>query len=123
MARVISDYDFHFEVAKITKLHKPRIEMTIGSLFSKKKRKPTYVEVKEVCTPCFNICPEENKWKDSHILPPLEANSEQELYDKLEAMLQKLIKFINSPIHQCEHCNGSGLVPEDVKTIKEIMEG
>ena len=40
------------------------------------------------------------------------ANTESELKEKIDALLENLIAVINEPLNFCEHCNGTGYTQE-----------
>jgi len=38
------------------------------------------------------------------------ANSQQELKSKIDKYCEDVIKFINTPLKECKHCNGTGII-------------
>lgn len=43
-------------------------------------------------------------------IQPIVANSQQELKDKIDEYLKKLMAYINEPLVECERCGGTGYV-------------
>jgi hypothetical protein len=122
VARVSSDFDFHFKVEKLIPLAtQAEYKVDINEpglfdvLFSKKRpkrKKPKYetryrthrsVEV-------YNIAPKEAKY-GATVIKGLEASSHAELDSKINEYLENLIEYINEPITDCPHCKGMGVVP------------
>jgi hypothetical protein len=92
-ARIVSDYDFCFEVDKLIPTRKPNGEA--GG----------YREIK-----IFKMTDEGHRYKGYTPIPSISANNEKELKDKIDSFLNGLISYINEPLVKCEYCNGFGYV-------------
>lgn len=114
VATITSNFDFCFTVKKRIKLAKVK-KYTVDvncDFFSKRKRKPKYVEKqkKEVLEECFEMTHEKENYKGYTPIKGFKANSQAELKEKIDTYLSDLIDFINKPLEQCKHCDGNGVV-------------
>lgn len=110
-ARVTSDYKFHFEVHKIIDLHEPKhaqkeiLTPTGRSYKSKKYRKYT---VTQRTYSVFNMyC----NWRGyGPDITPFSGESHQDLQEKIDNYLKELMEMINTPLVDCPHCKGMGVI-------------
>lgn len=110
VAKISSDYDFCFEVKKVVPLIEPR-KFSYTNPFARTKRERNKVQFgvstfKEISI--FEMTHAQSKYDKYTVIPEMFANSESELKEKLDDFLEDLTSFINEPLCQCEHCNGTG---------------
>lgn len=112
IAKITSNYDFCFEVAKIIPLIEPKT-ITYNNIFAQNKREKNkihttikkYNELK-----IFSMTSMREKYKGYPVIPEMCANNETELKEKVDMWLEGLIKLINEPLCQCPHCKGLGYI-------------
>lgn len=113
-AEITSDYDFCFTVKKKIPLSEPE-KYTVDvnyNIFSKRKKKPKY-ETRfrtDRSAEIFEMTPASSKYNNYTVISGLRANDHEELKEKLDLYLNDLIDYINSPVEDCPHCNGRGVI-------------
>lgn len=112
VAKIISNYDFCFEVVKIIPLIEPKI-ITYSDIFAKSKREKNKVHTtikKYNEQKIFSMTSMRETYRNYPIIPEMCANSETELKEKVDMWLENLIKLINEPLCQCPQCKGLGYI-------------
>lgn len=119
VAEITSDYDFCFTVKKKIPLAKPYSYQTDvnNNIFSSRKRKPKYetrlVNTKsvEVFEMTHNLAGNNGKGYDRYtLITPFEAENQEALKEYIDTYLQHLISVINTPLCECDKCNGTGVL-------------
>ena len=123
VATIDSDYDFCFNVKKRIKLaevKKYKIDIN-NNIFSKRKKKPKYVDKQQVekLETCFEMTPASKAYKGYTPIQGFEAKTQKELKKKIDIYCEELIDFINTPLAECNHCNGNGVIVTDKKETNE----
>lgn len=113
--KITSDHDFCFTVKRIVQV-KPyvvRKEQYKGLFksYNPPKFKNETVTVKEV--DCFEMTHDQadgngRGYKGYTIIPALKANNLRQLSEYLKQYLDDLITNLNTPVVECQHCNGTG---------------
>lgn len=111
-AKITSDYDFCFKVVKIVPLHSPK-EFTYTNPFARTKRERNKVhngvsKYKEL--EIFEMTHDQKRYENYTPIEPISANNEKELKEKIDTYLKDLIEYINEPLVECEHCQGTGWI-------------
>lgn len=111
-ACITSDYDFCFTVKKKVVL-KPwvkntEIEKANGKSYRTPKFKTQTVDHKQV--DLFEMTSDQDKYKGYTIIQGFVGNNLEDLVDVMKNYLQDLINYINMPVAECQHCNGTGHV-------------
>jgi hypothetical protein len=120
VARISSDYDFCFNVVKKVHLDKTEQYTVDINLFGTRgrKRKPKlvtkYRSNREV--PIFEMTNAADKYNGYTVFPGFKGESHADLKRKVNKYLKDLMKIINEPLRDCDHCNGTG-----VKTFKKAL--
>lgn len=112
VARVTSNYNFCFEVAKIIPLIEPKT-ITYTNIFAqtKRERNKVHTTIKSYNEKkIFSMTSAKDKYKGYPIIPELCANNETELKEKVDMWLESLIRIINEPLCQCPQCEGLGYI-------------
>ena len=119
ISEITSDYDFCFTVKKKIPLAKPYSYQTDvnSSIFRGRKKKPRYetrlvdktsVQVFEMT---HNQAGGNGRGYDKYTsITPFEAENQDALKAYIDAYLKELITVINEPMHQCDKCNGVGVL-------------
>lgn len=107
-AQITSDYDFCFEVSKITTLIHEKTYTVNVSKFNAKKPKYEIRKTNKEKLPCFRMAPKE--YSDYPIIKGMGAPTLKQLETDIENYLKNLITDINTPVKQCECCNGTGYI-------------
>ena len=111
VSKVTSDYDFCFSVEKEISLQKPllkRKEILTANLksFKNKRYREYYITTRSI--KIYDIAPKPyNSYK---LAPEFFANSEEELKEMVDNYLSELMLEINTPLTDCPHCNGMGVI-------------
>lgn len=112
-AQVTSDYDFHFEVHKIIDLHEPTThhrEIKTASGRSYKNKKYRKYTVTQRTYQVFNIY---QNWRQyGSDVTPFAGDNHQDLQEKIDNYLRELMEMINTPLVDCPHCKGMGVIVE-----------
>lgn len=112
-ARVTSDYDFCFTVKKVIPI-KPYIRKTeILTNRGKSYAKPRFKEqtISDKMVEVFEMCPSKRYQKYTPIAP-FKGDNLKDLADNIKTYLEELMDFLNAPLHECEHCKGTGHILE-----------
>lgn len=113
VAYVSSDYDFHFEVSKIIKLHeKEKYQRNVKPFAKRPKYVDDYRLDRKISV--YDIIPKEDKRasysKHSHVAPKFEGENYEDLEANIKNYLNELIEKINEPLKDCPHCKGRGVI-------------
>ena len=119
--KITSDHDFCFTVKRIVQV-KPyvvRKEQYKGLFksYNPPKFKNETVTTKEV--DCFEMTHDQadgngRGYKGYTIIPALKADNLKQLSEYLKQYLDDLITNLNTPVIECQHCNGTGHIVKGV---------
>lgn len=106
-ASITSDYNFCFTVKKRIKLANDLpYQVDVG------KRKPKYEtryrKFNEITI--FEVAPK--SYQSYTVVTPFEGKNYEDLKKNIDDYLMKLINFINEPVVECSHCNGTGVIQD-----------
>jgi hypothetical protein len=109
-AIITSDYDFCFTVKKKVAL-KPWVKSTEikkanGRSYRSPKFKTQTVDHKQV--EIFEMTHEAKGYQGYTVIKGFVGTSLEDLVDTIKNYLQDLIEYINMPVAECQHCNGTG---------------
>lgn len=108
-ARLSSDYDFCLTVQKRIPLSEPE-EFTYFSLGRTKRAKT--IEKKGLRDTrdlaIFEMAPK--PYQSYSLAPTFEADTTNELHDKIQTFCKDLMEQINEPVKDCPHCKGRGII-------------
>lgn len=110
MAEITSDYNFCFTVKK-----KIKIKPYAQTWEEKKKNGRSYArprvnskKVEYVKKEIFEMTNEEDNYKNYTPISGFKGSSLADLAENIKLYLDELMHFINEPLSECEHCNGTG---------------
>ncbi len=112
-ARITYDYEAHFVVAKFIQLASP-----YSKVFDRPGRTSRCKRIKETKMvsqkefEILNLKPNSNNPDEK--APEMVANSHQELKEKVDNYLKDLMEMINSPLEECPHCQGRGVIVQEL---------
>lgn len=113
-AGITSDYDFCFTVKKKIRLSQQEeyfVDIN-NTLFQKRKRKPLmekrYVKNREV--EVFEMAPKE--YQKYTVIKEFTGTDVNDLKNNIKTYLDELMQMINSPLTDCPHCKGEGVIIE-----------
>lgn len=111
-ARVSSDYDFYFAVNKLVKLWKPQIKqnelLTVkGKSFKNKKYREYTITNRE-----FSVFEMAHNYRGYKNIEPFSGDNHRDMQQKIDAYLEELMVAINTPLEDCPHCKGMGVIIE-----------
>lgn len=110
-AKITSDYDFCFTVKKLVHIkpytHKWEVKKANGRSYSKPKYNTKLITTTEV--EVFEMCPSK-KYGDYTPVEGFKGDSLADLIENIKLYLDELITYINAPLEQCSHCNGTGVI-------------
>ena len=110
-ATITSNYDFCFDVQKIvnTKPFSESVSVKKGRSWASKTVKSTEKKI-----PIFRMSYENYKdgkpYNDYPAIEGIKAKNLKELEKKLKEMLDNIVTLINTPVKECECCNGTGWI-------------
>lgn len=109
-AKITSDYDFCFTVAKKIPLHeKVPYQRDISRLNS---RKPKYVTDyrynRDIVVFEMTYSPE--NYKNYTPITPFTGKNVEDLKNNIDSFLKELMEKINEPLKDCPHCKGQGVI-------------
>lgn len=111
VAEITSDYAFCLTVKKKVLKQKPiQYQVDVNnSIFSKRKRKPKY-EARYTTHTSFTVfeCAPKS-YQNYTVVTPFEAEDDIALKEYVDNYLEELITVINTPLLECECCNGTGV--------------
>lgn len=115
-AKITSDYDFCFTVQKIIPFSKPVPYKATGETgkgrWKKKWEEIRYNTDKKIII--FEMAPK--PYNSYPVINPIHGENYEDLQNKIEEYCKELIEEINTPLKECTHCNGSGVIlNEEVK--------
>lgn len=109
VARITSDYDFCFEVAKIIPLAEPYNRTDVYSKRGSRGKKETHlISTKEV--KCFEMTYNPYNYKGYTPIDGFEGKTEADLKSQIDKYLVELMAFINEPVKECPNCKGKGVL-------------
>lgn len=108
VAKIKSDYDFCFEVAKIIPLSETEQYTVVLNALSKRKKKyeQRYRSARSVTI--FRMAP--TPYQDYPVVVGFAGATQTELSENIERYLSDLIATINEPVKDCPHCKGRGVL-------------
>jgi hypothetical protein len=111
-AEITSDYDFCFTVKKRIPLASPYT----SEYFTKRGRKTIKHQnyVTSTLIQCFEMTHASSNYSGYTPISGMTAANENELKEKIDDYLQRLIAMINEPLVQCKHCGGLGVEKENI---------
>jgi hypothetical protein len=117
-ANITSDYDFCFTVKKKIAI-KPWVRKTeqvkrSGRSYAKPRFNVTKITHKEEQIFEMTHAGRGGNYRGYTPISGFKGDSLQELIDNIEQYLNELIGYINLPLSQCDHCNGTGHVFDDL---------
>ena len=113
-AEITSDYDFCFTVKKKIRLAEPE-KFTVdvnNSIFNKRKRKPKYEDRyrKTRLVKVFEMTHARANHKDYTPVQGFKGESQTDIKEKIDFYLESLMEFLNTPLTDCPHCKGHGVI-------------
>ena len=122
-AKVTSNYDFCFTVKKIVPKMEPET-VTYHNMFARTKKErakvktsvKTYTEYE-----IFAMTNDQDRHQGYAAIPGMVAKSEAELQEKMDEWLTTLIAVINTPLQECPHCKGTGLLGEVERVNHKVL--
>ena len=114
-AVITSDYDFCFTVKKKIPLSKPIPYQR--DISSPRARKPKYVTNYQTCreVQVFEMTHDERNYQGYTPIKGFIGTNLEDLKNNIENYLHNLIEKINEPLIDCPHCNGVGVLVEEIK--------
>lgn len=111
VAHISSDYDFCLSVKKDIKLHKElyRKEEVLtpgGRSYKHKRYRDVYIKSRSVTV--FEVAPK--VYNSYPVVKPFTGNNYEDLRNNINTYLEKLIEEINTPLIDCPHCQGMGVI-------------
>lgn len=120
-AEITSDYNFCFTVKKKIRVkpytHTWEEKKTNGRSYARPRIHSKNVEHKSV--QLFEMTSDSDRYKGYTVLPGFRGESLDDLAENIKLYLGELMSYINEPVAECEHCNGTGHI---IKEIKETNE-
>lgn len=120
-ANITSDYDFCFTVKKKIAIkpwvHKTEQVKRSGRSYAKPRFNTTRITHKE--EQVFEMTHAGRNYSGYTPISGFKGASLQELIDNIEGYLVELLGYINSPLSQCDHCNGTGHIFDDLFEINK----
>lgn len=116
MAKITSDYDFHFEVVRNIELDEPySVQKDINNSSLDKRRKPKWVNkmIAEKQVTLLNLKrkpSDSNYGKDCKLAPVIIGENYLDLNNKVEKYLKELMETINIKYKECSQCKGWGII-------------
>lgn len=109
-AAVTSDYDFCFTVKKKISIKPYVVKNEQLTQAGKSYRKPRFTtkSVKHTVVEIFEMTNNVRKYKGYTVIEGFEGDSLQDLANNIKAYLSELMDYINKPVSQCSHCDGTG---------------
>lgn len=114
-ATITSDYDFCFTVKKkiATKPVTTKSELLTsrGKSYKPPRFKTSTVSHKQV--EVFEMTSAKSRYGDYSVIEGFKGDSLEDLAINIKTFLDELTTYINSPLSECECCNGTGHIFED----------
>ncbi len=106
-AKITSDYDFCFTVKKIIPLSaKEMYQVNVGK--KKEKLETRYRDSREIQV--FEMTNDKDNYKGYTAVKGFTGKNSKDLQKNIDTYLENLINEINSPLVDCKHCCGKGVV-------------
>ena len=86
---------------------------------TKKPKYETRIK-KEKFETCFKMTQTRDTYDGYPLMPPMTADNQEELNEKVNEYLKELIEFINEPLIECKCCKGRGII--NIKTWEEYQK-
>lgn len=115
-AVITSDYDFCFTVKRripLSEFQTYSVDVNfMHNMLSKRQRKPKYVQKqkKEREEECFAMSWSPKAYSGYTPIQGFEADTQENLKEKVDNYCKELIKFINKSFIDCKNCKGDGVV-------------
>lgn len=128
VAWVDTNYDFCFSVKKRIRLNDPKIikEEQLKSNGRRYKKPVFNTRVINYAgdVVVFSMTHKKEGYQGYPVLPDVQAANLEELQNKVDTILAKLIEEINTPLRLCPVCNGSGVEHKvDSVDINKLING
>lgn len=111
-ASVQSDHDFVFRVFKRVKLHEPNIKkkevLNAHGKSYKTKRYDTRTITHSTSFCVLEICPK--SYNEYQVINGIWAENEEDLWNKVDKIVNNIIEIVNKPVEECPHCKGTGVI-------------
>ena len=110
VSTISSNYEFCFSVSKNVSVRPYTVtseeKKSNGRSYAIPRINTKKIESKSV--KIFDMTDDVNRYRDYPILPAISGSSLSDLVDNVKHYLDVLINEINTPVQQCDHCNGTG---------------
>jgi len=115
VAQISSDYNFCFAVEKLVMLQEPYTSQTEvlnarGKSYRKKCYRERYVRTRAVKV--FEMTWSPENYRNYTPIQPFQGEDWEDLEAKIDEYCKELIDLINTPLKECPHCNGMGVMEE-----------
>lgn len=115
VARISSDYNFCFAVEKLVVRQKPYTKKTEtlnakGRSYKKKQYRKHYIKSRAVRVFEMTWTPE--NYRDYTPIQSFQGENWEDLETNIDTYCKELVELINTPLKECPHCNGMGVVEE-----------
>lgn len=113
-AEITSDFDFCFNVKKRIHLaNEYDYKVDVSGHWRNKRIKPKYETrvQKKRDIPLFSMTYSPSNYQGYIPIKGFEGDSRDDLKSNIDAYLNHLISVINTPVHECKHCDGTGCEP------------
>lgn len=114
-ATITSDYDFCFTVKKKVAIKPVDFKNEIKTARGKSYRPPRYktgtTTFKEL--EIFEMTHSKENYRGYTPIAPFQGDNLKELAENVQAYLDELMVYINTPFSECQHCKGTGHIVGD----------
>lgn len=122
-AKITSDYNFCFEVAKTISLASPIEGKTeIKTASGRSYRNPQYRHYTITSRPIskiFEMTHDEDKYRGYTVIEGFSGENHQDLKNKIDKYLDDLMARINEPLVDCPHCDGMGVISRKIQEVQD----
>ncbi len=113
VSKITSDYDFCFTVKKQIILNNPRhikneILNARGRSYRKRRYREYYVKAREV--EVFEMTYSPKSYSGYTPIRGFTGKNHQDLQENIDKYLKEIMENINTPLKDCHHCDGMGVV-------------
>jgi hypothetical protein len=114
-ARITSDYDFCFTVKKLVHIKPIEIKREHKKANGRSYATPkfTYSTKQHKELDLFEMCPAK-KYGGYTPIDGFNGENLEDLAENIKLYLDELMEVINTPVHECVHCNGVGTTVDKV---------
>lgn len=112
VATITSDYDFCFTVKKRVKIKPIHKRTEIKKQNGRSYATPKYKETTEThrLIQVFEMTNAKDRYNGYTVIDGFNADSLEDMQTQVKVYLETLMETINSPLKECPHCNGVGIV-------------